>query len=84
MYTTWWLGSLNPLVTMLHGVIALAAVLVGFYTGPFIAKKLPKGLAKANETLKKIDALEADLSAKEVPTKTIEPEKKDAPAKKRK
>lgn len=82
MYATWWLGSLNPLVTLLHGVIALAAVLVGFYTGPFIAKKLPKGLAKANETLKKIDALEADLSAKEVPTKTIEPEKKEAPAKK--
>lgn len=79
MYVTWWLGNLNPLITMLHGVIALAAVLVGFYVGPLIAHKLPKGLAKANETLKKIDALEADLSAKEVPTKTVEPEKKIAP-----
>lgn len=79
MYVTWWLGSLNPLMTILHGVIALVAVLVGFYTGPFIANKLPKGLAKANETLKKIDELEADLSTKEVPKKTIEPEKIEKP-----
>ena len=79
MYITWWLGNLNPLITMLHGAIALVAVLVGFYVGPFIANKLPKGLAKANQTLKKIDALEADLGTKEVPKKTIEPEKKEAP-----
>ncbi|MFT5723994.1 MAG: hypothetical protein ACI9JN_001111 [Bacteroidia bacterium] len=75
MYVTWWLGNLNPLITMLHGAIALVAVVAGFYIGPYIANKLPKGLAKANETLKKIDELEADLSAKDVPTKTIEPER---------
>ena len=79
MYVAWWLGNLNPLITLLHGVIALVAVLIGFYVGPFIAKKLPQGLAKANETLKKIDELEADLGAKEAPKKVIDPEKSAKP-----
>ncbi len=76
MYITWWLGNLNPLITFLQGGIALVAVIIGFYVGPFIANKLPKGLKKANETLRKIDAIEADIKeVKPINVETPKPER---------
>lgn len=65
MYLVWKLGSINPMVTILQSMVALVAVLIGFYVGPFIANKLPKGIKKANETLKKVDALESSLLDKQ-------------------
>ncbi len=60
---TYLMGSLNPAYALLTGGISLVGVIVGFYIGPFVANKLPKGLQKATETLEKIDKLEAELKA---------------------
>jgi len=83
-YLTWLLGEVNPLYTMLSGVLALIGILIGFYLGPLIMKKLPKGVKEAKKTLDKIDSLEQDLkekSSKPVIEPTPEPEKKDPPKK---
>lgn len=76
MYFVWKLGSINPMVTILQSVVALAAVIIGFYVGPFVANKLPKGLKKANETLKKMDALESSILDKKEATTPKEPDTK--------
>ncbi|MBO6515202.1 MAG: hypothetical protein JJ975_01450 [Bacteroidia bacterium] len=58
---SWLLGDLNLIITLVTGMLSLVGVIAGFYVGPMVMNKLPKGLKEANKTLKKIDELEKDL-----------------------
>jgi hypothetical protein len=83
-YLTWLLGDINLIITLLTGALSLVGILVGFYLGPLILKKLPKGFKEAKKTLDKIDSLEQDLtnkSPKPISEPTPEPEKKSPPKK---
>lgn len=76
---TYLMGSLNPAYALLTGGVSLAGVIVGFYVGPFVANKLPKGLQKATETLEKIDKLEAELKAEKKKEEITQQPKPEAP-----
>lgn len=80
-YGTWLLGDLNPIESLLTGVVSLIGVLAGFYVGPFALKTLPKSWREANKTLKKIDKLEQDLLNKTESKKEPTPEKIEPPKK---
>ncbi len=75
-YGTWLLGDLNPIQSLLTGMLSLVGVLVGFYVGPMVMNKLPKGLKEANKALKKLDKLEEELKSSGSKKSTPEPEKK--------